>query len=139
MAARQTNPRKFSDKIALMNQRQDAKTSEFQAIMKEVSMVKPVPRSRRGNTLMPRHPYPGHQLSRSCPDNEGGGGDTIYGVGGNDGFGVKEKGGGGGGGGAMRPRSRENRSPSPYNRDVSPHSYYRSHSPNSTSCSPHSR
>lgn len=39
----------------------------------------------------------------------------------------------------MRPRSRENRSPSPYNRDVSPHSYYRSHSPNSTSCSPHSR
>jgi len=100
-------------------------------------MVKPVPRSRRGNTLMPRHPYPGHQLSRSCPDNEGGG-DSIYGAGGNDGFGVKEKG-GGGGGGAMRPRSRENRSPSPYNRDVSPHSYYRAHSPNSTSCSPHSR
>ena len=63
------NPRKFKDRIALLNQKQAESTAQFQAVMRDVSEVKkPPPQSYTPNfeqaiggdgLMIPRHLSPG--------------------------------------------------------------------------------
>ena len=65
-----SNPRKFKDRIALLNQKQAESTAQFQAVMRDVSEVKKPPQSFPGgfdggggagseSLAIPRHLPPG--------------------------------------------------------------------------------